>query len=406
MASVIVIEVARKKGPGWKVQWREGGGQRSQTFDTEQEANDFAAIKKGELVSGKSFDAQPGRMTFRTYWEDEYLPYYFPKLGIKTQPSYEGYANRLLLPYFGDRSLKDIRKSTLKDWVRWCQKGARNNYVPSAHSIKESFVVLRAVLTRAVNDERIQVNPCAGMTEILPTLPPKRKPVILSVPDVRALSEAVPSFYNTLILLLGTHGLRPSEALALTVGDVHVDEGYVWVCKAAVVVRGSMKVKPSTKSGQDRRVELFSFTKDALMEHMKELGELDDDTLLFPGKLSGKLFHMSYLRVLVNQAGEKLGFKALTTYDLKRSAATNLLKETKNIKWVQEQLGHSRYSMSLLYAQVTPGMSADANKIMTDAFNATDPTDEVNKTLQKIKEEYGDEDFSAALTGRVEPATR
>jgi integrase len=199
--------------------------------------------------------------------------------------------------------------------------------------------------------------------------------VILSVAEVRMLSETVPSFYRALIFLLGTHGLRPSEALALTVGDVHFDEGYVWVSKAAVTVNSKMVLKNETKNKKDRRVELFSFTKEALMDHMQDLGELDDDTLLFPGKLTGRLMHMSYLRLLVNQAGEKLGFSGLTTYDLKRSAATNLLIQT-NIKYAQEQLGHSHYSMSLLYAQVTKGMSAAADDVMTAAFNGSDSHEE------------------------------
>lgn len=387
---VYVYTVPRKKGTGWKVQWRENHHQASRMFNTEQGADDFAVIKKSELVRGVGFDAQPGKITFRDYWEDEYLIDYFPKLSVKTQPGYEGYYRRLLEPFFGDRPLKDIKKSTLKEWVRWCGRGAGRSYVPSAHSVKEAFVVLRAVLTRAVQDERILVNPCAGMAEILPELPPKRKPVVLSVPEIRALSETVDPFYRALVLLLGTHGLRPSEALALTVGDVHVDEGYVWVDKAAVIVKGKMVVKPSTKNGVDRRVELFSFTEDALIEHMKNLGKSDDETLLFTGKLSGSVcvqegprkgkvygpyMHMSYLRLIVKQAGRKLGFEGLTTYDLKRSAATNLLMMTKNIKWVQEQLGHSHSSMSLLYAQVTKGMSAAADAIMTAAFIGEAPDD-------------------------------
>ncbi len=399
---VYVYPVARASDTGWKVQWRENRHQASSTFDTEQEADDFAAIKKGELVSGKGFDAQPGKIAFRTYWEDGYLPHYLSRTNRspKTKASYEGYYRRLLEPYFGERSLNDIRKATLKDWVRWCEKGAGRKYMPSAHSVKEAFVVLRSVLTRAVNDELIQVNPCTRMGDILPDLPPKRKPVVLSLPEIRALSGALDPHYTALVLLLGTHGLRPSEALALTVSDVHLKEGYVWVDKAVVNVNGKMTAKPNTKNMEPRRVELFSFTKEALMEHMATLGSLGDDTLLFPGKLSGSVctqegprkgkvygpyMHMDYLRKIVNEAGEKLGFKGLTTYDLKRSAATNLLTLTGNIKWVQEQLGHSRYSMSLLYAQVTKGMSAAADEIMTAAFEGEEDDQDEDETEPKKK---------------------
>ena len=371
MASVIVIGVKRKRGDGWKVQWRGWGHQGSQTFDTEQEANKFAAIKKGELVSGTGFDPQPGKISFKKYWEDEYVPYYLMRKSKspKTVESYKGYYGRLLEPFYGHIALKDIRKQTLKDWVRWCERGAGKSYSPSAHSVKEAFVVLRSILTRAVNDDLIQVNPCARMGDILPDLPEKRKPVVLTLPEVRALAETVDPYYRALVLILGVHGLRPSEALALTVGDVHLNEGYLWVEKAAVVVKGKMVAKGTTKTNQARRVELFAFTKDALMEHMKHLGDLEDGRLLFPGKLSGGYLHQSYLRTLVLQAGEKLGFNGLTTYDLKRSAATNLLILTGNVKYAQEQLGHSRYSMTLLYAQVTKGMSAAADSIMTAAFN-------------------------------------
>ncbi len=85
----------------------------------------------------------------------------------------------------------------------------------------------------------------------------------------------------------------------------------------------------------------------------------------------GPFMHMSFLRTIVKIAGEELGYPNLTTYDLKRSAATNLLSLGKNLFWVQNQLGHSRFSMSLIYAQVTPGMSADANDVMTRAWNGS-----------------------------------
>src|SRR3954470_5514562 len=205
---VYVYPVPRKRGTGWKVQWRENHHQSSRMFDKEQEADDFAVIKKSELVRGMGFDAQPGKIRFGDYWENEYLVDYFPKLSVKTQPGYEGLYRRLLEPFFADCALKDIKKATLKEWVRWCARGAGKSCVPSPHSVKEAFVVLRAVLTRAVQDERIPVNPCAGMSEILPELPPKRKPVVLSIPEIRALSESVDPFYRALILLLGTHGLR------------------------------------------------------------------------------------------------------------------------------------------------------------------------------------------------------
>jgi len=52
-----------------------------------------------------------------------------------------------------------------------------------------------------------------------------------------------------------------------------------------------------------------------------------------------------------------------------------LLMLTGNIKWVQEQLGHSLYSMSLLYAQVTKGMSAAADAVMSAAFSGKNRQD-------------------------------
>src|SRR5437762_35782 len=151
---VYVYPLGRKRDTAWKVQWRENHHQASRTFETAQEADDYAAIKKGELVSGKSFDARPGKIRFRDYWNDDYLVYYFPKLSVKTQASYAAYYRRLLEPFFGDTSLKDITRANLKQWVKWCQDPRSHDLKISTHSIKEAFVVLRSVLTRAVNDDK------------------------------------------------------------------------------------------------------------------------------------------------------------------------------------------------------------------------------------------------------------
>ena len=132
----------------------------------------------------------------------------------RTQDSDEGTYRRLVAPAFANTRLSDIDPTTVK---RWLATLAERGIAPSSR--RRALWVLRAILDHAVNSRRLERNP----THQVKVGPAGRRRVgqSLSAPDLARLIEALPRNCQPLATALGLTGLRFSEAIALTVADVH-----------------------------------------------------------------------------------------------------------------------------------------------------------------------------------------
>jgi integrase len=325
-------------------------------------------VIKGELAKGKAPDV-PEPMKYQEWyriWMDEDV---LKRLSPKVQGNYRYLHERHVLPFWKDTPLGKVDLDGVKKWVADLE-GQR----VSPHTIQEAFVAMSSCLSYAVFSEKIPKNPFQGKQvkkRILPDLPTPKKPVLLDPSEILALSKAVPDRYRALVLLLGAHGLRPSEALALTMDDISLTEGFLMVNKAVINVQGKMRLKNKTKTNKERRIDLFPFVLDALIEHVGSYVKVEDDhALLFPSLHKGEYIHTDTLRtIIIKPAGIEIGRPGLTTYNLRHSACVNLIRETGDPKIAQEMLGHSNVTMTLnVYNHVSPSSVASASDIMQRAF--------------------------------------
>ena len=165
----------------------------------------------------------------------------------------------------------------------------------------------------------------------------------LTETDLRAGEERAPWILArdaaALALLYGS-GLRISEALSLTIGDVATAEK-----SGALIVAG--------KGGKSRMVPVLSQVVDLIKQYLllRPL-KLAGNAPLFVGARGGPL-SPRILQLTMERLRGALGLPATATpHALRHSFATHLLARGGDLRAIQELLGHASLSTTQIYTEV------------------------------------------------------
>jgi integrase len=145
-------------------------------------------------------------------------------------------------------------------------------------------------------------------------------------------------------LMLGT-GLRRFEVAALKVGDVRVGRGQ----REVVVRRG--------KGGKQRVVVIPPSLKEGLKAYLDFLGRAwsrEDGDPLFPSSRGGHLDNSAVHRIWVaalTSAGVEHR-KGVACHSARHAYGVMMYRTTKDLRLVQEQLGHASPNTTQVYASV------------------------------------------------------
>jgi len=308
-----------------------------------------------------------------------------------------------------ERIRQKVRQSgysvrTEQTYVLWCEKFLRFNAAGSPEHLKEEQV--RAYLSylalkrnAAVSTQRQALNSIVFMfrqvygielgsfSDFVKSKRPKRLPVVLSVSEVRALMDHLKGAQGLMAGVMYGGGLRLMECLRLRVQDV--DFGY-----GQIVIRDG-------KGGKDRLAPLPKRYVPELRKQVELVRKLHEKDLamgfgevyvppsvankqrkaarelkwqyLFPssklsvdeksGKTRRHHAHESAVQKAVKRAGAEAGImKRVSCHTLRHSFATHLLEGGADIRTVQELLGHSDVSTTMIYTHVMnrPGLSVNS----------------------------------------------
>ncbi|MCB1801880.1 MAG: integron integrase [Gammaproteobacteria bacterium] len=208
--------------------------------------------------------------------------------------------------------------------------------------------------------------------------PPKRRlPVVLTQDEVRLLLGQLDGQLRLMAALMYGTGMRLMECVRLRVQDV--DFGF-----QQVTVRQG-------KGGKDRVVPLPSRLRQSLAKHLEQVRTLHDEDLregygevymppalarklggavydwrwqyVFPAprlsfdRRSGKTrrhhIHETGLQKAIREAARRAAIdKRVTSHTLRHSFATHLLQSGRDIRVIQDLLGHSDVSTTMIYTHV------------------------------------------------------
>lgn len=312
-------------------------------FKTKRAAEDWAASNEVAKARGEYVAPSLGRVTV-----GELGPEWLKRQRGHMKPSgfrsYESAWRNRVEPRWRTAKVADIRYSDVQAWVTELAGELSPSMAATVYS------VLARILDDAVRDRMLASNPARGVK-----LPPrgKRRNVYLTAEQLHALA-AESGRYGSLVLLLGTAGLRWGEAAALRATDVDFLRRRLTLHRNAVTV-GSRVHVGTLKSGHHRTVALPAFVIDELAATCEGKSR---DELIWPARDGGYLGppagNKSWLSGAVDrcQAADK-AFPRITAHALRHTSASLAISAGANVKVVQRMLGHASAAMTLdVYADL------------------------------------------------------
>lgn len=306
-------------------------------YTTKRDAEAFANTVEVKKLTGEYVSPSLGKITVGELGPDwlERQKGHMKPSGFR---SYDSCWRNHTKPRWADTKLADIKFSDVQAWVSELAKKLSPSMVANTYS------VLARILDDAVRDRLIPTNPARGVR-----LPKRTKGrnVYLSQNQLRALADES-GRYRSLIMLLGTVGLRWGEASALRVSDINFLRRRIVLHENAVTV-GSTTYVGSLKTGTSRSVAFDEHLAAALAKSCE--GKNRDD-LIWPSASGGYLGppagNRSWLSGAVSrcQAADKT-FPRITAHSLRHTAASLAISSGANVLVVQRMLGHASAAMTL-----------------------------------------------------------
>jgi integrase len=167
---------------------------------------------------------------------------------------------------------------------------------------------------------------------------------ILTDDELARLIVEMPERYRALVKLMAYVGLRPGEAVALTVGKLDTLDRTLKVDTA---------VSGDTKTGKARTIALPTAVVEMLTEHLARFSDPADlDAPMFPRSdgtpISSKDGYDAWARRHFRPAAERAGVNhGISPNDLRHQAAARAIGLGSDVFVVQRMLGHARPSITL-----------------------------------------------------------
>jgi integrase len=284
----------------------------------------------------------------------------FSKLNHKptTIYSYNSVLANHVLPVFGRKRLDEITRKDIKNFVI---KKQNDGFAPNTVRISRAY--LSSVLTQAVDDELIEINPATNTGRYIKKGDSNKDVNPFTWDEKTLFEEAMidyfPRYYSFFLCALRT-GLREGELIALKPGDVDFNGGFIEVKRNCV--RG---IVSTPKNGKTRRVDMSEQLAEVLKTHLTDRkketlkkGWKREPEWLFYNE-DGGMIDISNLRKRVfYKCLEKAKLRRIRLHDLRHTYATLRIQANHNIADVSKQLGHHSIRITVdTYYHWIPGVN-------------------------------------------------
>ena len=312
----------------------------SKTFERKQDAITWRDETRRSFRTGTYVDENSGRIPFK-----EVAEHWLATRSVKpsTLRSYEDLLRSRILRDFGKRSIGSITESDVELWV-----ASLRDEGLSPSRIRKLILVTRQIFKIAVRDGRIAVNPVSEEIRA----PRQREPevVALDIPEVIALTAALPEHFRLPTLFLASTGLRMSEMVALKKKHLTMTPGKETVfVEDALVELSNQKgrlIPGAPKTWHRRHVGIPAHLVPPLTKHIADLGQ--EDHLWMDDRRAGKVMRPSRYAEMIKRARLAAGItKPVTPKILRSTAITQAIRSGASVVTAQRMAGHQNASITL-----------------------------------------------------------
>jgi integrase len=321
------------------VVWRHRGRQRKEFFRTLAEAREA----KGRRQSG---DRRPAsRVGFEDYfaeWIESYAGRTERGFSETTRPEYRRPIEAHALPRWATWRLADVEPGDVRDLF-----GDMRRSGASTSAIKKLRAALSAMFATAVDDGKLRSNSISGIR--IPAAPSDEpqngRAKALTRAELRGLLAAIPADHRLFFEFLAHTGLRISEATGLRWQHVELGE------RSRVRVREQFyrgKRKRLKSGSGERDVPLSAGMAAKLIAHRRDHYGGEEGPV-FASSVGTELIPANVARTVLHPAARSVGVKldGRPFHTFRHTCASLLFEAGRNVKQVQEWLGHADAGFTL-----------------------------------------------------------
>lgn len=348
----------------WQVRYRAAGRNRQQTFATKKQAEAFDGSVRMKQLTGEMAMIDAGKKSLAEFGE-EWWEVASEVLATATRQNYSTSWNKHVLPFLGDKQLRELTPRVVEEWKTELSRNGRRD-----QTVKKAMNVLQTCLQKAVLWGEIKVNP---VREVKKPSSKRRRAIRPAAPlVVEQMREHLLEEGNvrdaTLVSILAYAGLRPGEALALRWD--HVRSKTLLIEDA--VAYGEAK---ETKTEAIRSVPILQSLRDDL-EYWRPRAPKYPGDLIFPSRSRGgkpwaREAYKSWGQKAFKRAAIAVDRPDLSPYALRHSLASLLLRQGMSVVEVAAIMGHQPTMCLSTYAHVIADLDEDdrrpANELIQDA---------------------------------------
>lgn len=278
----------------------------------------------------------------------------------RTKAHYRALLDHLILPTFGDISIRSITPEAVRAWRKHLDERETEGGKPTPTANAHAYALLKSILQTAVAEDRIlQFNPCtdkgAGRADRASTT------VIATPAQIEKLIASMPERYRLMTALAGWCGLRYGELIELRRRDIDLRRNVVRVERGAVLVDGEFVVGTTKSTAGDRTVDIPPHIQPIIRRHLDQLGATGGrEALLTPAATDPtKHLRTASLHKVFTTAKAKAGLPpTFRWHDLRHSAGSNATAVGAALPEVMRLLGHSTTAAALRYQHQVDGRGA------------------------------------------------
>lgn len=367
-----VKEVHTSDGTRYRVRYRLGGRETSETFLRRPDAEMFRDIL-GDGSGDRVTQAlawlraqQTGPTSSLTFgqWFDAYVTQ-LTGVTPRTREDYRSIRRRYL-SHLDQTPLTMLGRAHVTGLVNDMEAAGR-----APKTIKQTVHLLSTCLALAIDEGHLTANPCKRVrlpTASLDTVDPR----FLTTAEFAALVAATPAHYKPLVTFLFGTGMRWSEATGIEGRHIDLEAGTVRVDQAWKRVPGDGFRLGPPKTPRARRTV---YAAEQAIEAVRPLlgGPRE---LVFRTASGGPVSHANFYNNIWTKTCERAGLDpAPRIHDARHTHASWLLSDGVSLEAVQDQLGHESIETTRrVYAHLIPAVGervrASATLVLRGALPA------------------------------------
>jgi integrase len=351
---------ARYTGPDGKTYAGRTPEGRALTFDARNYAERYLSRVDADIQAGRwespdaaKVDQPAAPINFGVYAETWLAG---RDLSPSTRRLYRATLDKQVLPAFKETPVTDITPAMVREW----HARLRTQTGPTQRA--RAYSLLRVILSTAVDDEVIPVNPCrvrgAGSVKRAKDIRPA------SLPELEALAAAMPPKYRLMVLLAAWCAMRFGELAELRRADIDVKNGVVHIRRGVIYGDAGRVVKDPKSQAGKRDVNIPPHLMPAVRAHLAAHTSPARDALVFPAAQGGNM-SPSALYAVYHPARDAAGRPDLRFHDLRHTGAVLAAATGATLAELMARLGHSTVSAAMRYQHA----AADRDKVIAAALS-------------------------------------